>query len=148
MLNPRFTGLDRRQRPFTVTADSARQSDASSSADEPVALDKPKGNVETHEGAWIVTTGDTGIYQPQAHLLDLFGNVTLFHDRGYTFATHSARMDLQTGDAEGHEPVAGQGPAGTIDGEGFKVVENGDTVIFTGKAKALLQAAHHDEKVP
>jgi len=145
MINPRYSGVDRQNRPFTISADAGRQNGGDSSADNSlVALDGPKADILTKEGAWVVVTGDTGIYQAQTHFLDLFGHVTMFHDKGYEFKTSSARVDLDSGTAEGHDAISGEGPSGTVSGEGFRVLQKGDIVIFTGKNHLVLDHVHGD----
>jgi lipopolysaccharide export system protein LptC len=145
MINPRYTGVDKQNRPFTVSADAGRQNGGDTSGgDNLVALDGPKADILTKEGAWVVVTGDTGIYQAQTHFLDLFGHVTMFHDKGYEFKTTSARVDLDSGTAEGHEAITGEGPSGTVSGEGFRVLQKGDIVIFTGKNHLVLDHVHGD----
>lgn len=145
MFNPRYTGLDRDNRPYTVTADAARENGTNAAdANGIIALEGPKADILTKEGAWIVVAGKTGLYQPNAHLLDLFGNVTLLHDKGYRFKTASARVDVDAGTAEGHEHITGDGTSGTVEGEGFRVLNKGDTVIFTGKSKLVMNSAHGD----
>jgi|HubBroStandDraft_1064217.scaffolds.fasta_scaffold00143_26 lipopolysaccharide export system protein LptC len=145
MINPRYSGVDKDKRPFTVSADTGRQTGSDANGDDNlVALDGPKADILTKEGAWVVVTGDTGIYQGQTHFLDLFGHVTLFHDKGYEFKTNSARVDLDSGTAEGHEAIAGDGPSGTVSGEGFRVLQKGDIVIFTGKCHLVLDRVHGD----
>jgi lipopolysaccharide export system protein LptC len=143
MLSPRYTGIDKAKRPFTLTADIARQTPGNGDL---VALDVPKANIQTKEGAWVVMTGDTGIYQSQTHFLDLFKNVTLFHDHGYEFKTNSARVDLNGGTAEGDESISGGGPSGTITGQGFRVLDRGDAVVFTGKARLIMNGAHGEAR--
>jgi len=145
MINPRYSGVDRQNRPFTVSADAGRQNNEDSSPDNNlVALDGPKADILTKEGAWVVVTGDTGIYQAQTHFLDLFGHVTMFHDKGYEFKTSTARVDLDSGTAEGHDAISGEGPSGTVSGEGFRVLQKGEIVIFTGKNHLVLDHVHGD----
>ena len=143
MLNPRFSGVDKEKRPFTLTADTARQNPENNDL---VGLEVPKADIMTKEGAWVVVTGKTGIYQPDSHFLDLFGDVTLFHDKGYQFHTQQARVDLNAGSAEGNQHIDGDGPAGTITGEGFRILKKGETVLFTGKSKLVMNAATGEAK--
>jgi lipopolysaccharide export system protein LptC len=145
MLNPRYSGIDKQQRPFTITAESGRQ-EGGDASDGLIALDTPKADIQTKEGAWVVVTGNTGIYQPQAHFLDLAGDVTLFHDKGYEFKTATARVYVEDGMAEGHDAIAGAGPSGSISGEGFRMLHNGDTVMFTGKSTLVMNGAHGEAK--
>jgi lipopolysaccharide export system protein LptC len=136
MVNARYTGLDRQSRPFVITAETARQNP---SADQLVALEGPKGDLTSGSGSWFELTAFSGLYQPDTQLLDLFGNVQLFQDKGNEFHTDSAHVDMTRGNAEGDEPVEGQGPFGHVRGQGFRIRDRGDVIIFTGHARLDLQ---------
>lgn len=138
MVNARYTGLDRRNRPFSVTADVARQTVAN---DEVVSLEAPKADLALESGAWVAVTGDTGLYHTQPKTIDLYGDVNLYHDKGMTFRTESATVDLEGGTAEGREKVQGHGPSGEVESEGFRILEKGAVVVFTGRAHMLLEGA-------
>jgi lipopolysaccharide export system protein LptC len=141
MVQAHYSGIDRQQRPFVITADTARQNP---DANDIIALEGPKGDLTTLTGGWFELTSRTGLYQPQAQLLDLFGNVQVFQDKGNEFRTESAHIDMANGTAEGHEPIEGQGPFGHVTGEGFRMLDRGDVIIFTGRAR--LDLAPHEKK--
>jgi lipopolysaccharide export system protein LptC len=132
MVNARFSGLDKRHRPFVLTADVARQTP---DHNDLMALDGPKGDITLQNGAWLAITAFTGVYLTQGQLLDLFGDVKLYHDRGYELTTDTAHVDMASGTAEGHDSVQGQGVFGDITSEGFRLLDHGQTIVFTGKAK-------------
>jgi lipopolysaccharide export system protein LptC len=136
MVNLHYAGVDKHDRPFTVTADAARQRPE---VDDLVELEGPKADMTTENDTWLALTAYSGIYQPQAQLLDLFGNVDVFQDKGNEFVTDSAHIDMGKGTAVGTDPVEGHGPFGTIKSEGFRIENQGDIVIFTGKTQLLLQ---------
>jgi lipopolysaccharide export system protein LptC len=138
MVAPHYIGVDRQQRPFSITAKMARQTGDN---DDLMALDAPHADLKTDDGAPVTVTGDSGIYQSQAHYLDLSGNVVLSETKGYVFHTDTARVDLQDGSTQGHDPVIGQGPNGTIKADGFQAVHGGDSVFFTGHADLIVNAA-------
>lgn len=138
MIDPRYSGADRLGRPFVVTAAVGRQVP---DRQDLVSLETPRADMKTHGGVDIVVTAATGIYQSQAELLDLFGRVTLVHQNGTRFATDTARVDVANNTAEGSDPVAGDGPSGDIKAEGFRLVDKGDTIIFTGKSDMHLHGA-------
>lgn len=140
MVDARYTGVDRQQRPFVITADVARQNPG---ANDIVALDKPRGDMTTATGGWFRLIGQTGLYQPQTQLLDLFGDVRLFQDKGNEFRSDSAHIDMANGTAEGHQPIEGEGPFGHATGQGFRVLDRGDTIIFTGRSH--LELVPHDK---
>jgi lipopolysaccharide export system protein LptC len=115
-------------------------------ADGLVSLDSPKADMTTASGNWAELSAYTGVYQPQSQLLDLFGNVALFQDRGNEFHSDSAHIDMATGAAEGHEKVEGQGPFGHVTADGYRILDRGDTIIFTGHA--TLELLPHRKETP
>jgi lipopolysaccharide export system protein LptC len=135
MVNARYSGVDKQSRPFTITADVARQI---SGKDDLLALEAPKADITLQSGAWLAVTADTGAYQSRAQLLDLFGRVNLFHDKGYEFRTDIAHVDMAAGSAEGDQPVEGQGVFGHVTAEGFRLLDRGQTIVFTGKSHLVL----------
>jgi lipopolysaccharide export system protein LptC len=138
MINPRYSGADRVGRPFVVTAAVGRQVP---DRQDLVSLEQPRADMKTHGGTEIVVTAATGIYQSQAQLLDLFGQVTLVHQNGTRFITDTARVDVANNAAEGHDPIAGDGPSGDVKADGFRILDKGDTIVFTGKSDMLLNGA-------
>ena len=79
------------------------------------------------------------MYQSQAQLLDLFGDVNLVHENGTRFVTNTAHVDVAADSAEGNDPVTGHGPSGDITAQGFRVLDKGNTIVFTGKSNLLLK---------
>jgi lipopolysaccharide export system protein LptC len=138
MLNPRYAGTDRLGRPYVVTAAVGHQVP---DRQDLMSLEGARAEVKSHGGADVVVTAETGVYQSQAQLLDLFGNVTLVHENGTKFVTQRARLDVAHNAAEGSDPVEGHGPSGDINAQGFRIYDKGDTVIFTGNSETLLRAA-------
>jgi lipopolysaccharide export system protein LptC len=142
MVNPRYAGLDRYNRPFAVTAATGRQVP---DRNDVMALEQPKAVMTVHGGASVMVTAATGIYQSQAQLLDLFADVNLVHQDTTRFVTQRAHLNLSDNTAEGHDPVEGHGPLGDITGEGFLILSNGDTIIFTGQSSLLLKGVKESE---
>jgi lipopolysaccharide export system protein LptC len=138
MIKPRYAGVDREGHPFVVTALSGRQLP---DRQDLMSLRAPRADIKTHSGANIAVTGNTGVYQSQTQLLDLFGNVTLTHQNGTTFVTEAARVDAAGNRAEGDRPVTGHGPSGDLSAQGFRVFDKGDKIIFTGRADLLMTGA-------
>ena len=135
MVNVRYVGTDRKDRPFTVTADLARNMDAKGAV---VSLESPKADVLMQDGTWLLLSARTGIYKSNEKTLDLVQRVNLFHDSGYEFHTEQARIDLATSSAEGDKPIQGQGTFGEMTGSGFKISDQGRTLLFKGPARAVL----------
>lgn len=135
VLDARYVGRDDRGRPYTLTAEQAEQADGSMV----VELVAPRGDVTLEDGTWLLLEARTGRFDRTTRLLDLEDEVVLHHDAGYEVRTAKARIDLAAGRAEGDDPVAVQGPAGSIDAPGFRLEEKGAVVIFPGPARMLLR---------
>jgi lipopolysaccharide export system protein LptC len=136
MVNPRYAGLDRYNRPYVVTAEAGRQVP---DRNDVMALEQPEATMTVHGGASVVVTAATGVYQSQPQLLDLFDDVTLVHENGTRFVTRRGHLNLTDNTAAGHDPIEGHGPTGDISGEGFQILSKGDTIIFTGRSDILLK---------
>jgi lipopolysaccharide export system protein LptC len=136
MLNARYEGLDDKDQPYLLSADQAIQS---SDNKDLIDLEMPKGDISLDDGAWLAMDANEGVYNRETELLDLAGNVTLFHDNGFELRSESARIDLEAGTAEGHETTEGQGPSGSSLSEGFLVLERGDVLVFTGKSRVVIR---------
>ncbi len=136
MLNPRYAGVDRENRPYVVTSAIGRQA---SDRDDLMSLERPRAEMTMHNGALVVVTAATAMYQSQAQLLDLFGDVNLVHENGTRFVTNAAHVDVAADSAVGNDPVTGHGPSGDITAQGFRVVDRGNTIVFTGKSNLLLK---------
>jgi lipopolysaccharide export system protein LptC len=134
-VNARFTGTDARNRPYTLTADSAVQSQATPDA---VTLAFPKADITTKTGAWIALSAENGLYHRRDKVLDLSGEVTLYHDSGFEMRTSSARIDFTDSGAVGDKPVQGHGPTGTVNAKGFRVIDGGKVIWFTGQSKLVF----------
>jgi lipopolysaccharide export system protein LptC len=156
----KYDGVDVRNRPFTITADSATQPDntpvkdagapvpadpavasqpqsqipATPKTDSVINLTKPEADMTMQDGAWVDVKADSGVYNRDLGTVDLNGNVQLFHDTGLQFETDAATVDLKNNTAQGDQPVEGQNADGTLAAEGFQVLNDGRMVIFTGRA--------------
>jgi lipopolysaccharide export system protein LptC len=135
MLNARFEGVDDHDQPFVLTADEATQT---ADDDDLVHLELPKGDMTLEDGTWLAMTAREGRYRRNTQVLELSGEVTLFHDQGFEMRTETARIDLEAGTARGSEPVEGQGPFGNLVSEGFRVLDRGERIVFTGRSRAVF----------
>lgn len=135
MVNPRFTGLDQKALPYTLTADIAIQDNPGADI---IRLQHPKADITLKDGTWLALTADKGIHRQKQQTLELSGVVNLFHDSGHSFTTTQVSIDLVRGTAVGNAPVSGQGPSGTLTSQGFRFLGKGNIIQFTGKAKLVF----------
>ena len=137
MVDPRYSGIDRDNRPFVVTADAASQMPK---GDDAISLDSPKADLAANAGNWDELTAYVGLYQPQVQQLDLFGNVELYQNKGNALHSDSVSINMAQGTAVSHDPVEGDGTFGHVTAQGLRVLDRGQTIIFTGHASLDLNA--------
>ena len=135
MANARFLGTDNKGQPFTVTAATAWQEQG---YDELIYMEDLQGDMMLDSGMWATIYADRGIYDQVGQLLVVESNVNVFTDEGYELHSDYALIDLDQGIAEGHMPMNGQGPAGLIDAQGFRITDNGDKLFFEGRVYLTL----------
>ena len=135
MVNARYAGMSKSRRPYLVTASIAFLDNPRA---DTIHLTDPKGDVTLKSGAWVALTAPKGDYHQQKQILDLRDGVNLFHDSGLQFDTATARINLEDSSAVGFDPVTGHGPASEITSDGFRVLDEGNRVIFTGKSYLTL----------
>ena len=132
-----YHGADERGRPFTITADLARQSGAGQA--QRVALTAPKADMVGDGGKWLMVQAARGDYAPASSGLDLSGDVTLYREDGTTLQTSAATLDLKAGAASSSERVHVEGPFGTVDAQGFFLADGGASLRFSGPARLVLR---------
>ncbi len=133
VLNPRLQGIDSEKRPFQITADLGSRA-IGDGGEEIYDLTNPTADIVLKDGSWIALNAIDGRFESATNVLHLQGDVNLFHDDGYEFKTTAAQVHLEDSSASGDEPVAGQGPFGILNAEGFRVLDSGDRVLFLGPA--------------
>lgn len=135
MVNARYVGTDRQNRPYTISAESVRNLFPGG---KEMLLDAPQADITLGDGTWVMLAAEHGEYSVKDKSLVLNGSVKLFHDDGYEIHTDQANVDLDAGVVSGSTPVYGQGPLGTLTAEGFRLTDSGKVVVFTGKSKLVI----------
>lgn len=133
LVNMRYRGTDERNRPYTITASTAMQD-----GPERINLVDPKGDVISENGSWTLAESQLGVYLQHSGMLDMSHDVVIYRDNGITLHTQSAAMDLKTGAGAGNEPTHAEGPFGTLDAQGFALVDKGAVIQFQGTSRLLL----------
>lgn len=134
LLNPNFNSMDNKNQPYTITAKRAMQD----SGDELMLLDEPMADIVLNSGSWLAIEAKQGAYRQISNRLLLKGDVTLFHDAGYSAKTQELDVDLVAGTARTDLAVSGQGPLGTLDAQGMRANSKAGTLLFTGPAKLVI----------
>ncbi len=134
--SPRYRGVDQRNRPYTMTATTARQV-----APERINLVNPKGDLTLENGNWLMVQSKQGVYLQKTEQLDLSGEVNMYRDDGTVLQTSSASVDLKAGAAAGSEMTHVEGPFGTLDAQGFALTDRGAVIQFPGPGHLVLNSS-------
>ena len=129
----RYNGVDEQGRRYTVTADVAHQV-----TPDRIDLTAPIGDLTLANGTWMTARSRNGVYLQQTQQLDLSGDVQLYRDDGITLGTDTAAIDLKTGIAASDQRVHVEGPFGTLDAQGFTLLDRGAVIQFAGPGRLLL----------
>ena len=135
IVNPRYTGTDTKNRPYTITAKIAYRTH-----DKPqtVKLTSLKADLVGQNGAWLALSAGAGIYDRNREHLDLKNGVSLFYNNEYEIHTQTARIELLKGRVVGSDFVTGHGPGGTLEASGFEILENEQHISLIGKSELVL----------
>jgi lipopolysaccharide export system protein LptC len=135
MANARYVGRDANGQPFVVTAATATQD---KSDPKQVLLDGLQADLTLTDGTWITLSANTGVYHQGNELLDLFGDINIFSDRGYEFHANTAHADLAAGVVISDDTVQGQGPFGLLNANGMRLEDKGARMIFNKGVKVTI----------
>jgi lipopolysaccharide export system protein LptC len=133
LLKPRYRGVDEHDQPYVISADTAQQD-----GPERVNLKAPRGDVTMRSGAWLQVRSRQGVYMQHADQLDLSKFVTLYRQDGTILNSDTATIDMKLGAATSDNFTHAEGPFGTLDAQGFTLVDKGGIIQFHGPAKLVL----------
>ncbi len=137
LLRPRYRGMDEHDQPYVISADTAQQM-----GPERVNLKAPRGDVTMRSGAWLQVRSRKGVYMQHANQLDLSDDVTLYRQDGTMLNADTATLDMKKGAAASDDFTHAEGPFGTLDAQGFTLVDKGGVIQFHGPAKLVLNGTH------
>ncbi len=137
MSAPRYRGFDDQNQPYMVSATSAVQV-----GEDRYNLRAPRGDLTLRNGTWVQVQAKRGVYYQHGNELDLSGDSTLYKQDGTIMTSATATMDMKKGAATSSDYTHAEGPFGTLDAEGFTLVDKGNVVQFHGPAKLVLNGAN------
>ena len=136
MSHLRYSGLNGKGEPMVITADRATQM---GDMQEAINLENVTGRLERTGGGWVNIESKTGVYDQKRNTVVLTGQVHLTDHDGYDVVTETAEISLRTpAQAHGDQPVSGRGPKGAVNAKGFRITDDGKTVMLTGRASLVL----------
>lgn len=135
LINPRFESIDKKQQPYTITAERAVQEKNNENL---VILEKPDGDMMLKDGAWVALRADQGAFRQDSQQLFLKGAVEIFHDLGYQLKTEQLHINIKNHTAWSDVDIYIHGPKGTLEARGLKANSESEHLIFTGPARLVL----------
>lgn len=125
VIAPRFEGRDDNDKPYVLTAETARRRRA-----EPELVDLV--NPRLVDAASTQVQARDGVWNDKSKILDLVGDVVMTDAGGYTFTADQTRMYVEENRVEGKTPLRGYGPIGEVTASEYEVVDDGDRIILRG----------------
>ena len=127
MYKPKLEGVTQKNEPFTATAARAVQQ-----TENVVLLYDVQADLFKKDNTWVNLTSKEGRYDSEKNFLELWGDVVLYQDDGYNFATQRVDIDTRLGVASGKGEITGQGPLGKLKATGYAIEDNGARMRFGG----------------
>lgn len=135
LIAPRFVGTDAKDRPFSLQATYADQLADNAAV---VTFAEPRGELLIEDG-FIDLSAERGRFDRTNEQLVLEGNVDVRRSDGATFETEQLHVDVPGERAWSTVAVQSTGSFGDIQAEGgIDILQSGQTVIFKGPARMLL----------
>ena len=138
MLNPQYMSVDDKGRPYSVTADWAKQR-----TDTLADLIKPQGSFAFEEGKSLQVKAQRGIYDAQKKNMELTKDVVLTSSDGYSVRTEKATISLETNVVDSTTYVEGEGPKGSIrgqDGCTIETIPEGKIITLKGRSRVIIDS--------
>jgi lipopolysaccharide export system protein LptC len=134
---PRYHGMDARGRPYMVSADAAERA-----GPERLNMTRPRGDVTLSNGTWLQVQSRQGVFMQHLDELDLQGDVTLYRQDGTRMTSRTSTINLKQGAATSDDYTHAEGPFGSLDAQGFTLLDKGGLIQFHGPAHLVLNGSH------
>ncbi len=125
VLGPRFEGRDSNDKPYVLTADTARRRRENVGMIDLV-------NPRLEDAASTVVQAREGVWNAGDEVLDLVGDVVMTDAAGYTFTSEKTRMFVRENRVEGQTPLNGVGPIGEVRADSYEVLDDGNRIALKG----------------
>lgn len=125
VLSPRFEGFDAHDRPYSLTAETARRRRENVSL---IDLVSPR----LEDAASTIVQAREGVWNAETEVLELVGDVVMTDAAGYTFTSQRTRMYVKDNRVEGQTPLNGVGPIGEVRADQYEVTDDGRRIVLKG----------------
>lgn len=138
LLNPKFEGVDKSGRPFTVTADRATQQN---DIYDTVVMESPEAVILLDDEKKVTISSVKGTYSQTEREMTLENNVKAEHDSGYIFKTEQATAYLKERLLKSESKVSASGKEADLTASGMIVDINKNTLKFTGPIEVKINSS-------
>jgi lipopolysaccharide export system protein LptC len=140
-----ITGLDRQNRPYSISASSAVQD-----KDKPnfIALVEVSGATNRKTGEAITFESRKGFYDSDVKTLDLDTDVVIKSAGRFTARMNKARVIVAEKRLTSNVPVTVEFTSGTIDANGVEISNDGNNIVFLNGVKAQFRNTKTGDSTP
>lgn len=136
MNNPKITGTDGNQRPYTLSAERAVQD---AQKPEVVTLEKISGKLAVDDVNFANVIAGSGIYDTKDKTIVLRDDVKVDTDDGMAIRLKGAAIDIEAGVLSSSEPVSIDTGRAKITAQSVVVSDKGKRIVFENRVKMILQ---------
>ena len=133
----RFTGFDKRDQPFSISARNAVQDENDASK---VRLQSVDAEVRHKSGQQIAIKSNEAVYDSNSKTIDLQGDVRISSTGGFDARMAEARVDIDRHRLRSEVPVKVVHPRGVIQANGMEIEDDGARILFFNRVKARFGA--------
>ncbi|HEY7765009.1 MAG TPA: LPS export ABC transporter periplasmic protein LptC [Aestuariivirgaceae bacterium] len=131
----RFTGFDKLQQPFTVTAKNAVQHEDDKNK---VRLVEVEAQLKRKTGDEVAIKSEKALYDAKSRTIDLNGNVIIISADGFVAKMDEARVNIDQHRLRSDVPVEVVSPSGIIRSNGMEIIDDGARILFFNRVKATF----------
>ena len=133
----RFTGFDKNDQPFSISARNAVQDENDASK---VRLQSVDAEVRHKSGQQIAIKSNEAVYNSNSKTIDLQGDVRISSTGGFDARMAKARVDIERHRLRSEVPVKVVHPRGFIQANGMEIEDDGARILFFNRVKARFGA--------
>jgi lipopolysaccharide export system protein LptC len=131
----RFTGFDKQQQPFTVSARNAVQHEDDKNK---VRLVEVEAQLKRKTGEKVAIKSEKALYDAKSRTIDLDGNVIIVSADGFVAKMDQARVNIDEHRLRSDVPVEVVSPSGVIRSNGIEIIDDGARILFFNRVKATF----------
>jgi lipopolysaccharide export system protein LptC len=103
-----------------------------------IALTAPRLEMRSENERQSNIEAASGIYNDAEKTFSIKKDVVLKSGTGFKLKTSNANIDLRSSTVSGPSPVEGEWPGGKLSAQSFRIEDNGNRIIFSGKGEAQV----------